>query len=78
MNDKLWYIVYTKNSNGGLLRYAIEHKYIQEFEDEKHFKNWQTELEQYFRERTAIEEEVIAIEPAEFLSAYSYDYDKEV
>lgn len=72
MSNKEWYIIFTKGPNG-LYRYAIEHYLLPPdgFESQEAYDRWFYEVSAYFVERTGIKEEVLAIEPAEFLSAYS-------
>lgn len=74
MSDKQWYMVYTKARVGAMNRYIIEHDLLpfEGFEDLEQWREWHTKIVTYFHERTGIDEKVLAIEPAEFISAYPY------
>ena len=74
MSDKQWYVVYTRARVGEMNRYLIEHDLLpfDGFEDVKHWQKWQSEITAYFHERTAINEKVLAVEPADFITAYPY------
>lgn len=72
MSNKEWYIVFTE-SEFGLYRYAVEYWLmpVDGFESQKAFNEWQQKFKEYFYKQTAIKERIVAIEPANFISAYS-------
>lgn len=72
MSNKEWFIVMTEGKHG-VYRYAIEYWLLalDGFESEEEYYKWLEKFKKYFVERTAIKERVVAVEPAQFLSAYS-------
>lgn len=72
MSNKEWFIVITEAKHG-IYRYAIEYWLLpfDGFESDEAYQSWLDEFKKYFVERTAIKERVIAVEPAQFLLAYS-------
>jgi hypothetical protein len=79
MSNKQWYVVYTKAKVGMMYRYTMEYDLIpfDGFETEQDWREWHSKATAYFHERTGIQEKVLAIEPAEFISAYPYKEVKE-
>lgn len=74
MSDKQYFVVYTKARVGAINRYLIEHDLLpfEGFEDLEEWQKWHSNITAYFKERTAIQEKVLAIEPADFISVYPY------